>query len=244
MRFQRAVTLLWGDDAAPVGRTGLTVADFVAAATTVLDEGGAAGLSMRAVASRLDVRAMAAYNFGHKDDLVALVVDRVHQDMYPPDGRPRSSDWRLGLTDIARANRELGLAHPWLPELQAVRSLMGPCELAKRDCELAPLESTPLTDVEKDRILTQVLLHVTGTTRIETALKRERAETGLDDQQWWRAVMPTLEPIVDPRRYSLAIRVGLAAKDDRDGEFWGAEAFQFGLDRLLDGIGVLIAGRR
>src|SRR4051794_29036412 len=86
MRFQRAVTLLWGDDAAPVGRTGLTVADFVAAATAVLDESGVAGLSMRAVAARLGVRTMAAYNFGHKDDLVALVVDRVHQDMYPPDG--------------------------------------------------------------------------------------------------------------------------------------------------------------
>ena len=239
MRFDRTLALLWGDDSTPVGRSGVTIADFVAAATAILDERGAAGLSMRAVASRLGVRTMATYTFGNKDDLIALVVDR---DMYPPRRRPRL-DWRRGLTDIARANRTLGLARPWLPDLQAVRSLMGPNELQKRERELVPLESTPLTDVEKDQVLTQVLLHVAGLARIETVLRREREESGLNDSQWWRAIMPTLEPVVDPQQFPMSVRVGLAAQDARGGEFWGDQAFQFGLDRLLDGIGVLIDGR-
>jgi AcrR family transcriptional regulator len=243
VRFDRTLALLWADDSKPVGRSGLTIADFVAAATAMLDERGATGLSMRAVASRLGVRTMAAYTFGNKDDLIALVVDRAYRDVYPPRRRPRSTDWRRGLTDVAHANRALGLAHPWLPDLQAVRSLMGPHEFQKRERELAPLEPTPLTDVEKDQVLTQVLLHVAGMTRIETSLRREREESGLNDSQWWRAIMPTLEPVVDPQRFPLSVRVGLAAQDARDGEFWGDEAFRFGLDRLLDGIGVLIESR-
>jgi len=75
-------------------------------------------------------------------------------------------------------------------------------------------------------------------------LRRERAETGLTDPQWWKAVMPTLEPVVDPQQFPLAVRVGLASQSARGGEFWGEQAFQFGLDRLLDGIGVLIENRR
>lgn len=244
VQFDRTLALLWGDDAKPVGRSGLTITDFVAAATAILDESGTDGLSMRAVASRLGVRTMAAYTFGHKDDVIALVVDRAYRDMYPADGRPREFDWRLGLTDVAQANRALGLAHPWLPDLQAVRSLMGPCELRKREHELAPLELTPLTDVEKDQVLTLVLFHVAGMTRIEAALRRERAETGLNDVQWWKAIMPTLKPVVDPQQYPLSVRVGLAAQGARDGAFWGDQAFQFGLARLLDGIGVLIDSRR
>lgn len=242
MRFDRTLALLWGEDSKPVGRSGLTIADFVVAAIAILDDGGAAGLSMRAVASRLGVRTMATYTFGNKDDLVALAVDRVYREVYT--SPPRPSEWREGLADIARANRALGLAHPWLHELQVVRSLMGPYELQKRELELASLEATPLTDVEKDQVLTQLLLHVAGTTRIETLLRRERDTTGLDDAQWWQAVLPTLEPVVDPNRLPLALRIGMAANEARNGRFWGEEAFEFGLARLLDGFGVLIASRR
>ncbi|MFD3745391.1 TetR/AcrR family transcriptional regulator [Nocardia sp. NPDC058633] len=243
MRFDRTLALLWGEDSTRVGRSGLTIADFVAAATAILDEHGADGLSMRAVAARLGVRTMATYIFGNKDDLVALAVDRIYREVYADGEQLGRLDWRAGLIEVARANRALGLAHPWLPELQLVRSLMGPCELAKRDRELAPLESTPLTDVEKDQVLTQLLLHVEGMTRIESILRRERDSTGLDDSQWWQAIMPTLEPVVDPNRFPLSMRIGLAAQDARHGQFWGDEAFEFGLHRLLDGIGVLIDRR-
>ncbi|MEV0350326.1 TetR/AcrR family transcriptional regulator C-terminal domain-containing protein [Nonomuraea sp. NPDC050680] len=244
MRFDSTLALLWGEDDKPVGRTGLTIADFIAAAIAILDEHGAAGLSMRAVAARLGVRTMATYTFGNKEELVALAVDRIYRDLYPGGEQLEGLDWRRGLTAVAHANRDLGLAHPWLYELQVVRSLMGPCELQKRDHELVPLESTPLADAEKDQVLTQLLLHVEGMTRMETMLRRERDATGLDDSQWWQAIMPTLMPVVDRRRFPLSSRVGLAAQAARQGRFWGEEAFEFGLDRLLDGIGVLIDRRR
>nr|WP_246401844.1 TetR/AcrR family transcriptional regulator C-terminal domain-containing protein [Jiangella mangrovi] len=186
---------------------------------------------------------MAAYGIGKKQDLVALVVDRVYAEAYPAGTGPRTTGWRDGLTDVARANRALELAHPWLPELQSVRSLMGPHELAKRDRELLPLEDTALSDGERDQVITQLLLHVSGTTRIETALRRERAGSGLTDDQWWRVVMPLLENIADPSEFPVAARVGLAVQAERNGRFWGESAFEFGLERLLDGFAVLIDRR-
>jgi AcrR family transcriptional regulator len=244
VRFDKTLQLLWGDDLRSIGRSGLTIADFVKVATELLDEEGAQGLSMRAVADRLGVRAMATYSFGNKEDLVALAIDRAYRDVHPARGLSKRLSWRGGLMAVARANRALGLAHPWLHELQVVRSLMGPYELQKREQELAPLEPTPLTDVEKDQVLTQLLLYVAGTTRMETLLRREREATGLNDSQWWQVILPTLQPVVDPNRFPLALRVGMAAQEARNGEFWGEKAFELGLERLLDGIGVLIAGRK
>jgi AcrR family transcriptional regulator len=240
MQFDQTLALLWGDDSRRVGRSGLTIADYVDAATAILDESGADGLSMRVVAERLGVRPMAAYSFGKKDDLVALVVDRVYREAYASDGGPDAPPWRAGLIEVARVNRELELEHPWLPELKQVRSLMGPYELQKRDRELRPLEGTGLDDVDKDRVLTQVLLHVSGTTRIEAALRAERAASGLTDQQWWAVVMSIQENLADPAQFPVAARVGLAAQAARKGDLGSDDAFEFGLERLLDGIGMLV----
>jgi len=55
--------------------------------------------------------------------------------------------------------------------------------------------------------------------------------------------MPQLERFVDPRRFPLTARVGRAATEERQGQFWGERAFRFGLERLLDGIAALIAQR-
>lgn len=240
MRFDQTLTLLWGDDSQAVGRSGLTVADFITAATAVLDKAGTTGFSMRAVAERLGVRTMAAYSFGKKEDLLALVVDRLYRDTYADGEEPTAADWRRGLTAVAEANRRQGALHPWLVELQTVRSLMGPWEMRKRDLELTPLESTGLTDDERDRMLTVLLLHVAGATRVASAVQRERAESGLTDDQWWRVVMPILERLADPATFPIAARVGLATQATRGGSPWGGAVYEFGLACLLDGFADLI----
>lgn len=240
MRFGHTVALLWEDDSRAVGRSGLTVADYLTAAVEVLDAGGAAGFSMRSVAERLGVRTMAAYSFGKKEDLLALVVDRTYRETYSARPEPAITHWRTGLAEIAHANRELQLAHPWLPELASPRSLMGPCEMLKRDLELRPLETTTLSDIDKDRILTQLLMHVSETTRIDNALRQERTTSGLNDEQWMRVVMSIAESVADPTRFPVAARVGIAAQAARGGVQGGREAFEFGLERLLDGFAVLV----
>jgi AcrR family transcriptional regulator len=242
MHFGRTVALLWEDDSRAVGRSGLTVADYITSAREILDAEGAAGFSMRIVAERLGVRPMAAYSFGKKEDLLALVVDRTYRETYQARSEIDTAHWRTGLTDVANANRELQLAHLWLPELASPRSLMGPCELRKRDIELRPLEATNLSDVDKDRVLTQLLMHVSETTRIDNALSRERTTSGLGDEQWMQVVMSIAESVADPTKFPVAARIGVAAQAARGGVQGGQEAFEFGLARLLDGFAALIDG--
>ena len=240
----RTQALLWSSHNRPVGRSGKSVGDFVAAAVSLVQEQGVNALSMRAVAAKLGVRTMATYSFAPgKADLVALMVDHAYRDLYAG-GAPSTADWREGLRTVAHTNRALHLAHPWLQELQAIRSPMGPHEMRKHELELAPIEGIGLTDPEMDQTLSQLLAQVAHAARMENRLRAEQGETGLEDGEWWVQAMPVLERLVDPKMFPLSVRVGTAAAAARSGQFWGQEAFEFGLERLLDGVEVLVQRRK
>ncbi len=238
------IALLWSDHARPVGRSGLTIDDFVAAATELVCSQGLEGLSMRAIAMRLGVRTMATYSFAPgKAALLALMVDRAYRNLYPAGALPCGRNWRSGLTQIAEANHRLFLANRWLQTARPARSPMGPHEIQKNETELAVLESIGLTDFEMEQALATVINHAAHAATLQSGLLAEREQTGLGDPEWWRHAMPQLERFVDPNRFPLTARVGRAATEARQGEFWGERAFRFGLERLLDGIEALIAGR-
>lgn len=63
----------------------------------------------------------------------------------------------------------------------------------------------------------------------------------MSDDEWWYTIAPFLETL-DFSPYPVANRVGPVV-----GELYGLgdpdRAFQFGLERLLDGLGVLVAGK-
>lgn len=239
------IALLWSDHGRPVGRSGLTIGDFVAAATDLVRSEGMEALSMRAIAARLGVRTMAAYSFAPgKAALLALMVDRAYRGLYPDIALPAGGNWRLGLTQVAEANHRLFLSDRWLHAARPARSPMGPHEIEKHEIELAVLEGIGLTDFEMDQALAAVLTHAAHAAALQSGLLAERESSGLGDPDWWRAAMPQLERFVDPRRFPLTARVSKAATEARQGEFWGERAFRFGLERLLDGIETLIASRR
>jgi len=238
------IALLWSDHARSVGRSGRTISDFVAAATELARTEGLEALSMRTIAARLGVRTMAAYSFAPgKAALLALMVDRAYRDLYPAP-LPHGRDWRRGLTQVAEANHRLFLANRWLLAARPARSPMGPHEIGKNEVELAVLEGIGLSDFEIDQTLSALLNHAFHAAALQSGLLAERERTGLGDPDWWSEAMPQLERFVDPRRFPLTARVGQAATEARQGELWGENAFRFGLERLLDGIEVLVAGRR
>ncbi|WP_309084648.1 TetR/AcrR family transcriptional regulator C-terminal domain-containing protein [Chelativorans sp.] len=236
--------LLWSSHSREIGRTGLTISDFVDAAISLAREEGIGALSIRNVASRLGVRAMAMYSaVPGKSDLVALMVDKAYRDLYAEGDEPDTTDWRKGLREIASANRALYARHEWLHALTPVRSAMGPYEARKHEIELRVIDRIGLTDFEMDQALTLVVTHVAQACRMESQLRRERMDTGLDDDEWWVQAMPVLERVYDPERFPLCVRVGTAASAARNGQFWGQEIFEFGLERIIDGIGALISNR-
>jgi AcrR family transcriptional regulator len=239
----RSIALLWRtDERSARGRPPtLTVDAIVAAAVELADGSGLAALSMRALAERLGAGTMSLYtHLPGKAELIDLMLDTVLSEIARP--APEGA-WRPRLEHVARENLALYHRHPWMLELVAFRPPMGPGVIAKYEYELRALEGLGLTDVEMDSVLTLVLEFVRGAARagLESRLVEQR--TGLTDEQWWAAQAPLLDKVIEPGTYPLAGRVGTAASTAYQG-LWDAEhAFEFGLQRVLDGIEVLVQGR-
>jgi len=72
------------------------------------------------------------------------------------------------------------------------------------------------------------------------ALERE---TGMTDGQWWQSHGPWLEKFMKSGSYPVAARVGAAAGAAHGAAYGPDYAFEFGLQRVLDGIAVVVAER-
>jgi len=239
--YARSLELLWGT-AAPSTRgprPGLTVPEIVRAAIEIADRDGLGALTMRRLAEALGVGAMALYTYVRgKADLLDLMLDAVYLDM------PRATlggDWRERLTTVARDNRALFDAHPWAATLSSSRPPLGPGLMAKYEHELSALADSGLDDVETDAALTFVLDFVRSSALAAHQALAARRESGMTDEQWWEANAPLLERVLDPDAYPTAARVGAAAGAAQGGAYSPDHAWEFGLARVLDGLGALVA---
>ncbi|WP_410563714.1 GntR family transcriptional regulator [Amycolatopsis sp. cmx-4-61] len=98
------------------GHRGLTRDRLVRTAIAIADAEGLGALSMRGVAARLGVAAMAPYRYVRgKDELVLLMADTAFGELgYPAEP---SGDWRERLTLAGRTLWSLFRRHPWLAQL-------------------------------------------------------------------------------------------------------------------------------
>lgn len=240
----RSIALLWGLPAprrrGP--RPKLSVTDITQAAVALADGSGLEAVTMRRIAERIgNTTAMSLYTYvPSKSELLDLMLDAVHGEPAEPAAAP-GSGWRARLAAVARQHRSRYLRHPWLLQVAVNRPVLGPNVIATYDRELAAVAEIGLSDIDMDLVITMISDYVHGAVRgqINAALVAERS--GVTDQQWWRARAPLLEQVLDPDRFPLASRVGAAA-----GAAYGAasdptRAFEFGLDRLLDGVAALVA---
>jgi len=85
--------------------------------------------------------------------------------------------------------------------------------------------------------------HVEGAARRAVEAAQAEQHTSMTDAQWWEAHAPLLEKVFDASRYPTAARVGAAAGEAHGGAYEPEHAFEFGLQRVLDGIEVLIERR-
>jgi AcrR family transcriptional regulator len=237
----RTIPLLWGtrDRSARGPKPGLTIDQIVAAAVEVADAEGLDGLSMRRVADHLGVGTMSLYRYiPGKAELLDAMVDRVSGQTDRPDDLP--GGWRPRLEQVARENRRVYERHPWVLQVFSGRPPLGPGIIAKYDYELGAVEGIGLTDVEMDSVLGLVLGYVraAAASLVEWAHVPER--TGQTDDEWWTALAPWLDKVFDAERDPLASRVGTAATEHYQGAYDPEHAFEFGLQRVLDGIDAFI----
>nr|WP_100208804.1 TetR/AcrR family transcriptional regulator [Saccharomonospora azurea] len=244
---KRSMELLWG--AADKPRRGprprFTVDDIVATAIELADTEGIDALTMRGLASALGLTAMSLYGYvPGKAELVDLMVDRVHAEVSAPE--PTDDGWRAKLEAVARRTWDLYLRHPWLLQVSTVRPVLGPNVIAKYDADLAAVADLGLTAVEMDLVVTLVANYVHGAVRAAVELRRVGPDTGKPNPEWWSEYEPLFTKVFDSERYPVAAEVGGAMGPEHYGPDAPETAFEFGLERLLDGVAVLVenASRR
>ncbi len=241
----RTMALLWGTRKGPSRgpKPGLSVERVVRAAIEVADAEGLSALSMRRVAERLGVSTMSLYTYvPGKAELIDVMLDAVLGEAVG--ANEAAGGWRERLESVARDNWGLYHRHPWMLQVAAMsRPPSGPNVIAKYDFELRAVDGIGLTDVEMDSVLTLVLGYVQGAARTSVEASQAERRTGMTDEEWWSANAPLLEKVFDPERYPTASRVGLAAGEAYQAAYDPNYAFEFGLQRVLDGIQALVEER-
>ncbi|RKG70186.1 TetR family transcriptional regulator [Corallococcus sp. CA054B] len=239
----RTLELLWRDSLPAQGKRGpkqgLTVTAVVEAAVALADAEGLDAVTMRALAGKLGIAPMALYTYvPGRAELIDVMLDTLYAGMARR--KPKARDWRSRLEAVAHDNRALFTRHPWLADVSTTRPPLGPGQMAKYEYELQALEGVGLDDVAQDAALTFVLGFVESSARAALDQRAARLESQMSDGAWWEANASLLARMSDPERYPIASRVGSAAGKAHGAAYDPDHAYAFGLERILDGLAVLI----
>ena len=235
--LRRRSELLWEDRARPTRgpKPALTPDDVVQAAIEIADADGLGAVTMNAVATRLGLTTMAIYRyFPSKEALYDAIVDA---GMGPPPTPPEPrGDWRADITHWAHAKRDMMCARPWLAELPFVAAPHGPNWLSWLEAVLEALSGTGLSGADMGQILSVIDGYTRGASDTAISLARSRAR-GVSDAEWAAAVGADLGRAIGdarfPRFAALLTSPGGPSRTMR-------ESFDFGLQRVLDGIALYI----
>jgi AcrR family transcriptional regulator len=240
-QHRRSLDLLWGEEARPARgpRPNLTLDRIVAAATALADRAGIDAVSMRRLADELGVGAMSLYrHVPGKAQLLALMLDRVSAPGEAVVGAAEGAGWRDLLAMIARDTYGMYLRHPWLIQVNWTRPVMGPNTLAGLEYFMRGLVGLPLTDQERVSLLITIDGFVTGVARQQIQHAALAEETGVDDEEFWSQQAPILTRAMTSGAYPAMA----ALSEEAFGLGW-EETFEFGLQRILDGVGAYIETR-
>jgi AcrR family transcriptional regulator len=248
-RTRRGMEALW-NLRVPSGRgpkQGLTVDGIAEAGVALADAGGLEAVSMRRVADRLGVGTMSLYTYvPGKQELLEVMLDRVYGE---PDGPVTHADgWRAALEAHARTDWELYQRHPWVLATH-VRAVLGPNELDRYERALQRVDGIGLTGREMSAVASLVGGYVASAAGVVAEARSAPERTGLTDDEWWTARSAILDQIWDPERWPVATRIDTEGGFEGDGpttSYLENEAltdFEFGLQRVLDGIEALVTSR-
>ncbi|SDH32453.1 regulatory protein, tetR family [Sinosporangium album] len=234
---ERSTELLWGAKA----RVGLNLERIVRTAIELADAEGLSAVSMRRVAERLGFTTMSLYrHVPGKAELVDLMRDEVMGEPAREDAGNeevrREPGWRGAVTAWARAELALCLRHPWLVESTRVRSLPGPNAVAGLDWALGVVAETGLPPRQVVAVVTLVSGFIESAARQAVEALRMEQSTGVGEEEWWGERDSLFEHM---HRYPTLTRIY-----SEGGYHDPLDPFEFGLQRVLDGIEVLIGEGR
>ncbi|BCJ35765.1 TetR family transcriptional regulator [Actinocatenispora thailandica] len=226
-----ALALLW--ERPPAGRRGpkptLTHDRIAAAGVALADAEGLTAVTMQRVAEALEVTKMALYRYvPGKAELIALMTEAA---LGGPPELP-AGPWRPAMDAWARHIFAGYLRHPWALSTTVGPRPVGPNELAWMEVACARLAGTGLTGGEMLDVAATLIGHVRSIAQQDAAAGSASPERNLQE-----GMVAVLRAHRD--RYP-ALTAALDATVEHGGS---DQALDFGLDRILDGVELLVARR-
>ena len=210
-------------------RVTLSRDQIVEAALKVMDEEGLDALSMRRLGQELNSGATSLYwHIKNKDELLDLVLDRVIGEVVPE--MPRGVGWRDTADGTARALRVALLRHRGVAPVMGERPTFGPNALQALEIMLTPFVAAGFVPEEALLAATTIINWASSFVVFEVrdpvgpmASDEDRAAFVSEFQ----AFVATLPAETYPTTLAL-LPYGAALTGDQQ--------FDYGLERLLDGI--------
>ncbi len=229
--LDRAVAALWDRAERPnLGRPPVLSSErIVAVAIELADAEGLRAVSMQRVAETLGFTKMSLYRYTPgKAELLALMLDTALGP--PPDLAGIAGGWRPKLREWTARMRAAMLRHPWGLEVASGVRVLGPNETAWLEVGLVALADLGLDGAERlDAIVTLGNL-------LRGALSQQHADHGVE-----RQMASAMQRVLD--EHSSRFPAVHAAFGDAIATGKLDQALEFGLQRVLDGLAILIAER-
>jgi len=146
----------------PKSRSPLSRAQILRTALKIADKDGLKSLSMRKLASAVQVEAMSLYNHvKNKDDILGGIVDLVAAEIEVPKIK---GDWRQNMRLRSISAHEVLLKHPWAAQLIVSRINVGPAMLRYVDATIGCLYEAGFSYAAADHAWNAIDSHVYGFT--------------------------------------------------------------------------------
>jgi DNA-binding transcriptional regulator YhcF (GntR family) len=209
----------------------LSTAKVISTAIAMADAEGIEAISMRRIAAELGTPTMSLYrHVDSKDGLVLLMIDSVlGEDSFPPP----SADWRADLEVSARLQWAAFQRHPWLAGVMSIsRPQLVPNGFRYTEWCLRALAPLDLSMEAMMYISVIVFSHVKALATDIAFEAEQQQDTGLTADEYMTTRSTDIAAMVSPS--DLPLLASLVHSDDFDLDL--DALFEFGLQRLLDGI--------
>jgi AcrR family transcriptional regulator len=213
----------------------------VAAAVRLADAEGLEAVSMAHVAEQLGFTTMSLYrHVSSKEELLQLMWNASAQGA--EDIVLTGDDWRSRLRMWATIQREMMDRHPWITQMPMAAPPMAPNSLTFVERGLEAMDGSGLADADKLRVIGLISSYALSEARMahDAARAARAAAAGGDQVPGW-TFEALLREVADEQTYPRLHRLAWSELiGDNPAGFDEQEEFLFGLERILDGIEVLI----
>jgi AcrR family transcriptional regulator len=220
-------------------KPGLSLERIVAAAIATADSDGLAAVSMGRVAARLGASTMSLYRYvAAKDELLEHMQDTAFGTPPPP---APDEGWREGLSAWGWAILAAYRRHTWTLALPLGGIPTMPNQVAWMESALRVLRGTGLSAGERLSVLMLVAGYVRNQATMESQIAAAFVASYASADEAMSAYSGILRSLIDPHRFpELSDVLASGVVDRADGP---DDEFTFGMDRILDGIEVLVTAR-